>query len=298
MTGFLDRLSAGEILIFDGAMGTRLLEQGLAAGECPESWCVTRPDVVRDIVSSYVSAGADIVKTNSFGANAYKLSAYGLADKLAELNRAAATLAKEAIGTKGYVAASVGPTGIFVRGEGGRIAATELHDSFARQVVALAEGGADAICIETMWSVREAEQAIRAVKEKTSLPAICTFTFNAGAKGYRTAVGVTPERAARAALEAGADVVGANCGNGIDQMVEIAKLFRVAVPHAPILIQANAGLPTYEDGKTVYKQTPEYMASRVPGLIAAGVSMIGGCCGTTPAHIAAIRTAARATTSR
>jgi len=145
-----------------------------------------------------------------------------------------------------------------------------------------------------MWSVREAEQAIRAVKESTSLPAICTFTFSAGAKGYRTAVGVTPERAALAALEAGADIVGANCGNGIDEMVEIARLIRDAALHTPILIQANAGLPTFAKGKTIYKQTPEYMASRVPNLIAAGASIIGGCCGTTPAHIAAIRAAVRA----
>jgi len=288
MICFLDRLRTGKILICDGAMGTQLMEHGLVAGECPESWCLTHADVIRDIASAYSSAGAEIVETNSFGGSAHKLNAYGLADKIVELNRAAAKLAKEGIGAKGYVLGSVGPTGIFVRGEGGQIAAINLYDSFARQVVALAEGGADAICIETMWSVQEATQAIRAVKENTPLPVICTFTFNAGAKGYRSAVGVTPEQAALAALDAGADAVGANCGNGIDQMIEIAKLIRRAAPKAPILIQANAGLPTFADGKTVYKETPEYMALRVPELVAAGANIIGGCCGTTPAHMAAI----------
>jgi len=159
-------------------------------------------------------------------------------------------------------------------------------------VAALSEGGADAICIETMWSVQEAAQAIRAVKQNHSLPAICTFTFNAGAKGYRTAVGVTPAQAALAALDAGADVVGANCGNGIDQMIDIAKLIRGAAANVPILIQANAGLPIFENGRALYKETPEYMASRVPELVAAGANIIGGCCGTTPAHIAAIAAAA------
>jgi len=292
MMNFTNRIRAGEVLICDGAMGTQLIEQGLAAGECPESWCITHADVVREIAASYVSAGADIIETNSFGGNLHKLGAYGLADKLEEFNRAAAALAKKAMGSKGYVAGSVGPTGLFVQGEGGRIAASELYDSFARQAVALAEGGADAICIETMWSVREAEQAIRAAKESTSLPVICTFTFNVGAKGYRTAVGVTPERAALAALEFGADVVGANCGNGLEQMIEITKLIRGAAPKSPILIQSNAGLPVFENGKTLYKQSPDFMASRVAELIAAGANIVGGCCGTTPAHIAAIHAAA------
>ncbi len=291
MTCFLDHLRNGKILICDGAMGTQLIERGLAAGECPESWCLSHPDVVRDIAASYASAGADLVETNSFGGNAHKLGAFGLADKLTELNHAAAALAKQGVGANGYVLASVGPTGIFVRGEGGRTAAIDLYDSFAPQAVALSAGGADAICIETMWSVQEAAQAIRAVKQNTALPVICTFTFNAGAKGYRTSVGITPEQATLAALDAGADAVGANCGNGIDQMIEIAKLIRSASATVPILIQANAGLPVFADGRTVYQETPEHMASRVPELIAAGATIIGGCCGTTPAHVAAIASA-------
>jgi len=155
-------------------------------------------------------------------------------------------------------------------------------------VIALAEGGADAICIETMWSVQEAAQAIRAVKQNTPLPAICTFTFEPGIKGFRTTMGVKPDRAVRAALDAGADMVGANCGNGIANMIEITRQMRATVPQAPILIHANAGLPVVENGETVFKETPEYMASRVAELIAAGANVIGGCCGTNPNHIAAM----------
>jgi 5-methyltetrahydrofolate--homocysteine methyltransferase len=241
---------------------------------------------VRNIAESYAAAGSDIVETNSFGGTSFKLKAYGLADQAAIFNRAAARLAKEAVAGKGYVAASVGPTGQIVEEEGGNVTAAQLYESFKEQVIALAEGGADAICVETMWSVQEATQAIRAVKENTQLPVICTFTFEPGVKGFRTTMGVKPDRAVRAALDAGADMVGANCGNGIANMIEITRQMRATVPQAPILIHANAGLPVVENGETVFKETPEYMASRVAELIAAGANVIGGCCGTNPNHIA------------
>jgi 5-methyltetrahydrofolate--homocysteine methyltransferase len=288
MKGLLQRVAEGEILISDGAMGTFLHAKGLAPGECPESWCISHADVVCDIAKAYGAAGSDIVETNSFGGTSFKLKAYGLDGQVAAFNRAAARLAKEAVAGKAYVAASVGPTGQMVEEEGGDVSAAQLYESFKAQVIALAEGGADAICVETMWSVQEAAQAIRAVKENTQLPAICTFTFEPGKRGFRTTMGVTPERAARAALDAGTDVVGANCGNGIANMIEITRQMRAAAPQTPILIQANAGLPVMENGETVFKETPEYMASRVAELIAAGANIIGGCCGTTPRHIAAL----------
>ncbi len=203
MKTLFERLAQGEILISDGAMGTFLHAKGLAAGECPESWCVSHAEIVRHIAESYAAAGSDIVETNSFGGNSFKLKAYGLADQAATFNRAAARLAKAAIAGRGYVAASVGPTGQMVEEEGGNVTAAQLYESFQEQVVALAEGGADAICVETMWSVQEAAQAIRAVKQNTSLPAICTFTFEPGIKGFRTTMGVKPDRAVRAALERG-----------------------------------------------------------------------------------------------
>jgi len=288
MKALFERVAQGEILISDGAMGTFLHSRGLAPGECPESWCVSHADIVRNIAESYAAAGSDIVETNSFGGTSFKLKKYGLADQAAIFNRAAARLAKEAVAGKGYVAASVGPTGQIVEEEGGNVTAAQLYESFKEQVIALAEGGADAICVETMWSVQEATQAIRAVKENTQLPVICTFTFEPGVKGFRTTMGVKPDRAVRAALDAGADMVGANCGNGIANMIEITRQMRATVPQAPILIHANAGLPVVENGETVFKETPEYMASRVAELIAAGANVIGGCCGTNPNHIAAM----------
>jgi 5-methyltetrahydrofolate--homocysteine methyltransferase len=293
MKGLLERIAQGEVLISDGAMGTFLHAKGLGPGECPESWCVSHPDVVKAIAEAYIAAGSDIVETNSFGGSSFKLKSYGLAGKAREFNRAAAILAKEAMGDKGYVAASVGPTGHIVQEEGGDVTADQLYGAFQEQILALAEGGADAICVETMSSLTEAVQAVKAAKENTRLPVICTFTFEAGVRGFRTMMGLKPDRAAREAAAAGADVVGANCGNGIANMIEITRQMRAAMPQVPILIHANAGSPVVENGETVFKETPEYMASRVKELIEAGANIIGGCCGTNPDHIAGMAKAAR-----
>ncbi len=293
MKSLLERVSGGEVLISDGAMGTFLQAKGLKPGECPESWCLSHPDVVRGIAEAYIAAGADVVETNSFGGTSYKLKEFGLADQVRAFNIAAARLAKEAMGDKGYVAASVGPTGQIVEDEGGNRSGQELYEAFREQVMALAEGGADALCIETMSSLIEAVQAIRAAKENTRLPVICTFTFEPGQRGFRTMMGVDPARAAREAVAAGADIVGANCGNGIANMIAITTEMRAAVPNTPILIHANAGMPVFEGGKTVFKETPADMAARVAELITAGANIIGGCCGTTPEHIAAMAAAAR-----
>jgi 5-methyltetrahydrofolate--homocysteine methyltransferase len=294
MKAFKERLAQGDILISDGAMGTLLQAKGLKPGECPEWWCVSHPDVVRGIHEAYIAAGADIIETNSFGGTCYKLKPYGLEDRARELNLAALALAKQASAGKGYVAASVGPTGQIAEEEGGDAAPQDLYKAFQEQVVALAEGGADALCIETMVSLSEALQAIKAAKENTKLPVICTFTFEPGARGFRTMMGVTPERAARETVAAGADMVGANCGNGIVNMIEITRQIHAAQPNTPILIQANAGTPVLEGEKTVFRETPEFMASKVNDLIKAGAQIIGGCCGTTPDHIAAMARAAKA----
>jgi len=294
MKSLLQRIAEGDILVSDGAMGTFLQAKGLAAGECPESWCISHPDVVKEIAASYIKAGADIVETNSFGGTSLKLKPYGLNEKARELNRAAANLAKQAMEATGYVAASVGPTGHIAEEEGGEITSAQFYATFAEQALALAEGGADAICVETMSSLAEATQAIKAAKESTKLPVICTFTFDQKPRGFFTMMGVTPERAAEGAAAAGADIVGANCGNGIANMIQITKRMRAAMPAIPIMIQANAGIPKVVDGKTVFLETPEYMASQVKELIEAGANIIGGCCGTTPDHIGAMAKVARA----
>jgi 5-methyltetrahydrofolate--homocysteine methyltransferase len=288
----LERLSGG-VLVSDGAMGSLLQSQGLPAGANPESWCVSRPEVVRGIAEAYIAAGSDMVLTNSFGGSPLKLDRHGLAERAAELNRAAAMLAREAAGSGRLVAGSVGPTGRILLDEGGDVTPAQLYESFRVQVLGLADGGIDAICVETMSSLAEALEAVRAAKEHTGLPVMCTFSFSAGRRGFRTMMGLSPEVAARETAAAGADVIGTNCGNGIDAMVEIVRQMRAAVPHLPILAQANAGIPELVDGVTVYAETPEYMSSRIEALIAAGATIVGGCCGTTPAHIAAIAGAVR-----
>ncbi len=284
----LKRLAQDDILISDGALGTMLQQRGLEPGECPESWCISHPEIVEQIAAAYADAGANIVSTNTFGANAMKLQLYGLGGKVEEFNRAAAGLVKSAVGTRAYVAGSIGPTGHILQEEGGAITESDAYDAFRQQVLALAEGGVDALWLETMSSVAEASQAIRAAKENTDLPVACTFTFQSGPKGYRTMMGVSPERAVQESLAAGADIIGANCSSGIRDMIEVAKQMRAVCTNVPLLIQPNAGLPVVEDGRTLFKETPESMASGVPELVEAGANIIGGCCGTTPQHIAAI----------
>ncbi len=284
----LARLAHSDILVSDGALGTILQQEGIRPGECPEAWSISHADVITRIAKAYVDAGSEIVSTNSFGANVFKLRRYGLGDKVSELNRAAAALLRNALGGKAYIAGSVGSTGQILKEEGGEIGEGELYDAYKEQVLALVDGGVDIIFLETMSSLLEAKQAIRAARDNTQLPIACTFTFQAGPKGFRTMMGVKAERAAQESVATGADIVGANCSAGITGMIEITKQMRAACPKTPLLIQPNAGIPVLEDGKTVYRETPESMASRVPELLGAGASIIGGCCGTTPEHIAAL----------
>jgi 5-methyltetrahydrofolate--homocysteine methyltransferase len=282
----------GETLLSDGAWGTFLQEKGLKPGECPELWCIERRGAVFDIARSYADVGCDMIETNSFGANRFKLGLFGLQTRVAELNRAAAEISRDAVGPRRHVIASVGPTGkMLVMGD---VTEAELYEAFREQVAALEAGGADACCIETLSAVDEAVLAIRAAREHTRLEVLCTFTFQRTARGnYRTMMGVSPREAATAAVAAGASVVGANCGQGMAQMADIVREMRAAVPDAPILVHANAGLPRTVGGVDVFPETPEVMAGYVPAVVAAGAQIIGGCCGTTPAHIAAIRDALR-----
>lgn len=284
----LTRVTRGDVLLCDGAMGTMLHQQGLQPGECPDEWCLSHPDVVKSIAASYIAAGSDIVETDTFGANALKLIPFGLADKAAAINRAGVSLAKSAMASRGYVAGSIGPTGHILSQEGGDMSPEQAYDVFREQAVSQADAGADLLLIETMSSLYEAIQAIKAAKENTSVPVACTFTFQKSPKGFRTMMGLKPERAAKEAVNAGAQIVGANCSSGIEDMVEVAKEMRTACPDVPILIQPNAGTPVLEDGKTVFKHTPEYMAARLPELLRAGANIVGGCCGTTPNHIVAM----------
>lgn len=280
----------GHILVSDGAWGTFLQQKGLQPGECPDLWSVSRPDAVIDIARSYLAAGADMIETNSFGASSIKLAQYDLQDRADEINRAAAMLSRQAAGEDKWVLGAMGPTGKMIIS--GQTTPQELYASFRQQAIALEKGGVDAVCIETMFDLDEAIQAIKAAKENTACEIIATFTFELTKMGeFRTMMGVTPASYAQAAVAAGADILGTNCGNGMQQMVDIVKEIKTVCPEKPILVHANAGLPETVDGRDVYRETPAEMAQLVPALIDAGANIIGGCCGTNPRHIERLKKA-------
>lgn len=292
----VDAVGSGRKLVSDGAWGTFLQKKGLQPGECPELWCVERPEDVLDVARNYVEAGADMIESDSFGGSRFKLAHYGLAERAAEINEAAAKISRQAAGDRAWVIASVGPTGkMLLMGD---VTEEEMTEVFKEQAVALEKGGADAICIETMMAVDEACLAIRAAVENTDCEVICTFTFELNQSGeYRTMMGTNPTDAAKAAVAAGAHIIGTNCGNGIERMIPIVKEMRAAAPDTPILVHANAGLPKNVNGVDVFPETPEMMAAQIPELLAAGADIVGGCCGSTPAHISAIRRAVLEATS-
>ncbi len=283
----LDEIKQNKVLLSDGAWGTFLQAKGLRPEECPELWNITHKNDVRDIAESYLLAGSDIIETNSFGGSSFKLSLYGLEKRAGEINKAAAAISREAAGKIKHVAGSIGPTGKMILM--GDVTEEELYNSFREQAIALEAGGADIIIIETMSAIDEASMAVKAARENTKCTVIITMTFSKDNNGeYHTMMGVTPEEMVISMKEAGAHIVGSNCGNGIEEMIGIVKAIRAFDKIIPIMIQANAGTPEYIDGKTLYRESPEMMSSFVPELVKAGASIIGGCCGTTPEHIRAI----------
>jgi len=282
-------LKRGEIVISDGAIGTMLQAKGLAGGTMPEAWNLENPEAVMEVHRAYVAAGAQSITTNTFGGNRIRLQEGGLADRLPEINWRAVLLAKEAAGDRAWVAASVGPTGHLLEPLGD-LSIAQAEAIYAEQISLLAEAGADVILLETHHDIEEACCALRMAKAHTNLPVFCSFAFDA--RG-RTMMGLRPEVAARRIQEEGGDAVGANCGSGPAAILAALEKMHGATD-LPLIAQSNAGIPQVgASHETVWDVTPEQLAAHIQTFIALGARFIGGCCGTTPAHIAAIVAAVR-----
>jgi 5-methyltetrahydrofolate--homocysteine methyltransferase len=276
-------IDAGTI-VTDGAWGTELQARGLALGEFPDVWNLVHPERVAEVAEAYVEAGSRIILTNTFGANRVRLAGHNLAERVVEINRQGVEISRRAAQGRALVFASIGPTGkLLITGE---TTETELQGAFEEQATALAEAGANALVVETMADLTEAMIAV-AASRKTGLPVVACMVFDSGKERDRTAMGTTVEQAAQALISVGADVIGANCGQGITGFVNICKRLRAAAQR-PIWIKANAGLPELVNGRPVYRTTPETFAQSIPDLIQAGANFVGGCCGTNPFFIHAV----------
>ena len=285
MSDLIERLLAAGPVVTDGAWGTELQTRGLTTGEFPDGWNLTHADCVAEVAQAYVAARSRVILTNTFGANRVRLAGHALADQVVEINRRGVQISRRAAADRACVFASLGPSGKMLMT--GETTEDELAAAFAEQARALAEGGAEAIVIETMSDLAEAKLALAAAKA-TGLPVVACMVFDAGKDKDRTMMGATPEQVARELTDAGADVIGANCGVGIERYVPVCRRLKAATDR-PVWIKANAGLPAMVDGRIVYQTTPEVFASHVPELVQAGASFIGGCCGTSPAFIRAVK---------
>ncbi len=284
MHALIESLLADGPVITDGAWGTQMQARGLPIGGCPDQWNLTHADQVQEVPQVYVEAGSQIILTNTFRANRVALGDYDLADQAAAISRAGAEISCRAAGDRARVFGSIGPSGkMLMMGE---VSEEGLLSAFAEQAQALVAGGVQALVLETMGDLAEAKLALRAARD-TGLPVVVSMCFDSGADLDRTLMGTTPEQAAEELTVAGADVIGANCGQGIAGYVGICRRLRSATEQ-PIWIKANAGIPDMVDDQPVYRTTPEEFAEYGPALVEAGASFVGGCCGTGPDFIRAL----------
>ena len=277
-------------LLCDGAMGTQLMMRGLSPGECGEMWNVNQAAIVEGIHRAYRNAGCDLITTNTFGGSAFALQRHGLGHRTGELNRAGARAAVGVAEGGAFVLGDMGPFGGFLEPVG-ETTQEELEDIFEEQAAALAEGGCDALIVETMSDAAELAVAVQAAKSVGTRPVIATYAFSRGENdSYRTMMGVGVKDAIGRAIGAGADVVGANCGSGLSlgDYVRLAEQLVAAAGVTPVILQPNAGKPAMVDGRLMYAAKPGDMAALVAPLLKAGVRIIGGCCGTTPEHLQAM----------
>ncbi len=293
MKDFRNLLESDGIFVFDGAVGTRLYDKGIYINRSYDELNIAAPDLVREVHEEYVAAGADIIETNTFGATRHKLQPYGLESKLREINIAAVNLAREAAGEKVYVAGAIGPLGLRLE-PFGPTSFDEAREMYKEQISALLEGGVDLFILETFSELPLIEQAIKAVRELSDLPIVAQMAIQMDGK---TTFGTTPEIFTAELDKLDVDVIGLNCGMGPNHLLNALEKMR-AVTDKPLSAQPNAGLPRDVQGRQFYMGSPEYMSEFSRRFVQVGAKFVGGCCGTTPAHIKLISSAIRSLSPR
>jgi 5-methyltetrahydrofolate--homocysteine methyltransferase len=291
MNKFLERLQSGKTLVADGATGTNLHKMGLQPGIAPEDLVLDQPELILKLESAFAGAGSDIILTCTFGGTPLRMKESKYAQRVTEVNTRAAELARKAASTRSgiLVAGSIGPTGLLMKPLG-PLTPDEACAAFTEQVQGLVAGGVDLLVIETMFAFDEADAAFKAARSVTDLPIVVSFSYD---RGVRTMMGVKPADMIKRYKEMGAVLVGANCGSSLENMEKVAQEYAAAEPGFPLWIKPNAGLPRMEDGNTVYDVTPEQMGDFAGKYVALGARVVGGCCGNTPEHIAAIARAVK-----
>ena len=283
----LERLASGEVLVADGATGTMLQAAGLPTGTPGEAWILERPEEIIKLHRAYLEAGCQMILTTTFGGTRARLKAAGLDAQVTDINRRAAELARQAAGDEVYIAGDIGPTGEMMAPIG-RLTYEAAVEVFAEQAQALAAGGVDFVYIETMSDLQEAKAAVEGAQQACDLPVFCTFSFDTHG---RTSMGVSPAQAAQAMAALGVPAVGANCGHAPEEVLDFLPHMRDAAPDAYLIAKPNAGLPRMVNRQVVYDATPDRMADLACRYVELGARIVGACCGSSPAHIAAIATA-------
>jgi len=287
---FLSTLEGGDVIVADGAMGTMLQDAGLPPGTAPEGWLLENSTDVVAVHRAYLDAGSDLILTCTFGATRPRLERTGLGERLEEINRRAVEIARQAAADQAFVAGDIGPLGEFIAPLGD-LRYEEAVDIFAEQAAALTRAGVDVLYIETMAALEEARAAVEgAMRVANGTPVTATLSFDSHG---RTNMGVRPEEAAEALLELGVAGLGANCGATLDMTFGAMETMRRVAPDTPLIVKPNAGTPRMVNDEVIYDAGPEDMAEYARRFVALGASIIGGCCGSTPEHIAAIARAVR-----
>ena len=292
MNKFLERLQAGETLVADGATGANLQKPGIKPGTPPEELVIDQPELVLQLASAFVNAGSELILTCTFGGTRLRMKESKYVQRVIEINTRAVELARKAASARSgiLVAGSIGPTGLLLK-PFGPLSAEEATAAFAEQAKALAEGGVDLLVIETMFAFEEADAAFQGVRSVTDLPIVVSFSYD---RGLRTMMGVKPTDMFKHYKDMGAVMIGANCGTTLENMEKIQQEYAATGPGFPLWAKPNAGLPRLLDGVTVFDVTPEQMSAAAQKYIALGARVVGGCCGNTPEHIAAISKVIRA----